>query len=274
MHIIRLLLSIDHQKKKTYGLNLPFFIYLHFVTSKEFETVLPEGLQEKCLTAKKHFYQENKFFSEEYMVDYKRSPYIRFLTGPDVHKFFAKLLSLNYQPHRHLLRENAGSFTEFFADLDLFWADKYRKKGDGIDEQTLRDVLFCQACLQTHYQRIFDKKNLRDKLDDFAKSELIAREEEIAVLRQEMADLKRHLKRKEHHCKTLQQQLDQAQEEKIVLVPGDPHHMLGLASDEKGRVEKRAKALLKALHPDKSGTSETAYLFDLIVKSRDLALKD
>lgn len=273
MHIIRLALSIDHQKKKAYALQLPFFIYLHFVTSEEFETILPDALRKKCLTAKKRFWAENQFFSEDYMADYKRSPYIRFLTGPDVHKFLAKVLSLNYQAHRHLLRENAGSFTEFFADLDLFWADKYRKTGAEIDEQALRDVLFCQACLQTQYHRINEKKNLRDKLDDFAKSELSAREKEVAQLKQEVAELRDSLKQTENQVQTLRQQLTQAQEEKIVLVPSDPHYMLGLASDETGRVEKRAKALLKALHPDKSGTSETAYLFDLIVKSRDLALK-
>lgn len=273
MHIIRLPLSIDHQKKKAISLHLPFFIYLHFVTSQEFETLLPDALAQRLKKAKAHFFHENRFFSDEYSDDYVRHPYIRLVCGPDVHKFLVKVLSLNYQSHRHLLREDAGSFTEFFADFDLFWNDNYRSKGDGLDETQLREVLFCQACLRTQYERINEKKTLRDKLDDFAKAELAAKDQEITRLKKKLGNLRDDLAEAQAKRDEALEELATAQRQNMVLVPSDPHYMLGLQPDEADKVEKRSRALLKALHPDRTGTPETAYLFDLIVKSRDMAMK-
>ncbi len=273
MHIIRLPLSIDHQKKKAISIYLPFFIYLHFVTSQEFETLLPDALAQRLKKAKAHFFQENRFFSDAYQDDYVRHPYIRLLCGPDVHKFLVKVLSLNYQTHRPLLNEEAGSFTEFFADFDLFWNDNFRSKGEGLDEGQLRDVLFCQACIRTQYERINEKKTLRDKLDDFAKAELAAKEDKIQRLEKKLQSLREELADMQGARDQAVEELAHAQRQNMVLVPSDPHYMLGLQPDEADKVEKRSRALLKALHPDRTGTPETAYLFDLIVKSRDMALK-
>ncbi|MDV7340156.1 hypothetical protein RYZ26_11165 [Terasakiella sp. A23] len=273
MHIIRLALSIDHQKKKAMSVHLPFPLYLHFVTSAVFEKILPEDLKEKYHKAKDKFLSENKFFSEEYEKEYVRSPYIRLICGPDIHKFFGKVLSLNYQTHQNLLKENAGSFAEFFADLDLFWNEKYRKTGGQLDERALREVAFCQACLQTQYQRMTEKQVLRDKLGDFAKQEIKDCEDEIKRLKQALSEAKNDRDVAQAELERLQAELHKTQEANLVLVPSDPHYMLGLKEGYPDEVEKRAKTLMKALHPDKTGSADTAYLFDLIVKSRDMILK-
>lgn len=270
---IRLLVSIDHQKKKATTITLPFFLYLHFVTSSEFEVILPAALQERCLKLKIDFLAENQFFSDEYANEYERAPYIRFLTGPDVHKFFAKVLSLNYQAHKHMLQEQAGSFSEFFSDLNLFWNSKYQVDVGAGDEESLREALFCQACIQTQYVRLSEKNTLREKLGDFAKNELAAKEAEIKKLKRQLTKAKNDVMDTKAESLTLEARLQEAEEKNMVLVPSDPHYMLGLQPGHREAVEARAKALMKALHPDKSGTSDTAYLFDMVLKARDMIIK-
>jgi len=63
--LIRLPLSTDHSKKKALSVHLPFSVYLYFVTSNEFEAILPEEIGEKCQKLKKTFLADNQFFSEE-----------------------------------------------------------------------------------------------------------------------------------------------------------------------------------------------------------------
>lgn len=263
---IRLPLSVDHHKKKAVSLHLPFSVYLYFVTTPTFERILPDALRTKGQGLKQRFLSENRFFSEEYQKEYERSGYIRFLTGPDVHKFFVKVLSLNYQAQKDVLRAPAGSFQEYFADLNLFWNAKYVDEATGSDPVLLREALFCQACLQAQYLRVVEQDDLREKLDDFAKQELAARDAKIKHLQAEVTRLR-------DQCDDLQAELGQEREKNIVLVPDDPHYMLGLHPDQSAAVEKRAKALLKVLHPDRSGSDETAYLFDMVLRARDTILK-
>lgn len=263
---IRLPLSIDHQKKKAVSLRLPFSLYLHFVTSEEFEAILPLDLQEKCRSLKRAFYAQNRFFSDEYRAEYERSPYIRFLTGPEVHKFFSKLLSLNYQAQKHVLSAPVGSFEEYFSDIGLFWNEKYKiEEADAIGQE-LRSTLFCRACIDAQYQRVTEKKNLQDKLDSFVKSELAAKDQKIR-------QLNRKLEEAQSKCRDLEDDLAREQVKNIVLVPSDPHYMLGLHPNQEDEVEKRAKILLKILHPDKSGSAESGFLFDMVLKARDMILK-
>lgn len=263
---IRLPLSIDHQKKKAMSLYLPFSLYLHFVSCDSFEAILPDGLREKAASLKEVFNDQNRFFSEDYKKEYERSPYIRFLTGPDVHKFFAKMLSLNYQTYQHILQAPVGSFQEYFADLNLFWNAKYTDDLVGENLEDLRTVLFCQACIQSQYQRVMDKKSLHERLDEFAKDQLREKDRQIKTQKREIQKMKMQYN-------DIKAELSQMQEKNVVLVPSDPHYMLGLHPDQSNRAPERAKVLLKVLHPDKSGTNESGYLFDMIVKARDMIIK-
>ncbi len=264
---IRLPLSIDHQKKKALSLQLPVSLYLHFVTSEAFEATLPQALQEKVRSAKRTFYEQNRFLSDEYRAEYERSAYVRLLSGPEVHKFFSKLLSLNYQAQKHVLNAPVGSFEEYFADLTLFWNDKYKSDEQEACLKDIRAGLFCRACIEAQYQRVMEKKNLHDKLDTFAKSELAARDQKIRQLSRQLEDM-------QEKYLNLEEELVQEQVKNIVLVPSDPHYMLGLHPSQGEEVEKRAKILLKILHPDKSGRTESGYLFDMVLKARDMILKD
>ncbi|WP_135076860.1 hypothetical protein [Terasakiella sp. SH-1] len=271
--LIRLPLSVDHQKKKARSIELPFALYLHFITSDEFEAILPKELKAKAEKSKKTFLAQNQFFSEEYQAEYERSGYIRFLTGPDVHKFFAKILSLNYQAHQNLLQEQAGSFQEYFSDLKLFWNGKYHREIKGADFSHLRQALFCQACLRTQHKRMTEKQTLYDKLGDFAKQEIKAKELEVKRLKQELRQTQQETQHLQEKCEGVEQELAKVKEDNIVLVPSDPHYMLGLDPKSAQDVEARAKILLKTLHPDRSGSHETGYLFDMVVKARDMILK-
>ncbi len=273
MKIIRLPLSIDHQKKKALTIELSFSLYLQFVTSAEFEAILAPALQEKCLKAKKAFLAENKFFSEDYWDEYKRTPYIRFLSGPEIHKFLVKVLSVNYQSHKDLLSVEAGSMAEFFSALDIFWNDKYFIDSAEGETQQWRDGLFCYACIQDHYNRVQEKKTLRARLGSFAKKELSEKDKEIARLKKQIKDMKKDLQDQQMRLEEVQDRLALEQEKNIVLVPSDPHYMLGLTPEQSSKVEERAKVLMKVLHPDKSGNAETAYLFDMILKARDMIIK-
>ena len=270
---IRLPLSVDHKKKKSVSVTLPFFLYWHFVTSNEFEVILPDELQTRCMQLKLAFMAQNQFFSDEYTAEYERAPYIRFLTGPDIHKFFAKVLSVNYQSHLHILREKAGSFGEYFSDLTLFWNTKYQNELKDVNEKALREALFCQACIQTQYVRVNERKNLREKIDDFAKKELAAKDSEIKKLKRQLLKAKAKVEDTEIALADMEAKLMREEEKNIVLVPSDPHYMLGLQPNHNDAVDARAKALMKALHPDKSGSPETAYLFDMVVKARDMIVK-
>jgi len=263
---IRLPLSVDHQKKKAMSVYLPFSLYLHFVTWDAFEAILPDGLREKAASLKESFSAQNRFFSEDYKKEYERSPYIRFLTGPDVHKFFAKILSLNYQTYQHILRAPVGSFQEYFAELNLFWNAKYTDELEVDAPEDLRTVLFCQACIQSQYQRVMDKKTLNERLDEFAKDQLREKDRQIKAQKREIQKLKMQYN-------DLKAELSQMKEKNVVLVPSDPHYMLGLHPDQSNKTAERAKILLKVLHPDRSGTNESGYLFDMIVKARDMILK-
>ena len=129
------------------------------MTSVEFEAILAPALQEKCLKAKKAFLAENKFFSDDYWDEYKSTPYIRFLSGPEVHKFLVKVLSVNYQSHKDLLSVEAGSMAEFFSALDIFWNDKYFIDSAESETRRWRDGLFCYACIQDHYHRVQENKD-------------------------------------------------------------------------------------------------------------------
>ncbi len=269
---IRLILSVDHQNKKTRALDLPFSLYLHFVTSTAFEEVMPEDMQTKCYTLKKQFFVENKFFSDEYKDDYIRNPYVRFLTGPDVHKSFAKILSLNYQTHKQILQLEAGSFLEYFSDFDLFWNEKYQVNLENGQEDDLRAALFCQACLNTHHGRVREKKNLRARLGEFAKNELAEKEAEIARLKRELVAKEQEIEKLSAKVSGLRDEIREVEEKNLVLVPSDPHYMLGLQPGSQD-VETRAKVLMKAIHPDRSGSQDTAYLFDMILKARDMIVK-
>ncbi|SCA57662.1 hypothetical protein MTBPR1_60175 [Candidatus Terasakiella magnetica] len=271
--LIRLPLSVDHQKKKALSIELPFAIYLHFITTGEFEEILPKELKKKAQGLKKAFFAENQFFSEDYQHEYERSGYIRFLTGPDVHKFLAKVLSLNYQTHKNILQENAGSFQEYFGELKLFWNQKFHRATQDLTQESIREALFCHACVQTQHARLSEKTKLFDKLDDFAKQEIKAKELEIKRLRQKYSELEDDLHELRVKNEKLREDLAKAHEANMVLVPSDPYYMLGLETGNDKAVEARSKILLKALHPDKSGSADTAYLFDMVLKARDMVSK-
>ncbi len=272
--IIRLPLSVDHQKKKASSVHLPFALYLGLVSSVEFEEVLPQELHLKCRKLKEAFFAQNTFFSAEYDRDYERSGYVRFLTGPDVHKFLCKLLSLNYQTHKDVLQAPAGSFQEYFADLSLFWNEKYVEEKATEKLNGIREAVFCFSCVKSQYTRAMEKQNLMAKLDDFARQELAERDRKVEELQRQNQQLETRLQKAEAERAALHEKIQDVQEAKLVLVPGDPHHMLGLETGcMNSKVEKQAKKLLKALHPDKSGMAETAYLFDMVIKARDMVLK-
>jgi|GEM_PF-1825111 len=270
---IRFALSVDHLKKKTVSISLPYFLFLRLITSDEFEAILPDGLKERCSELKKSFFANNQFFSDEYADDYAKSPYIRFLTGRDVHGFLCKVMSLNYQACQHLLKDEAGSFSEYFSDLNMFWNQKFIEGGTDSNEARLREALFCHACVQVQFARVQERLTLPDKIDEFAKQELAAKEAEIVKLKRKLAKAKSQLKKAEEDQTSLQEKLLDAEKKNIVLVPSDPHYMLGLQPGHEDEVIARAKALMKVLHPDKSGSTETAYLFDMVLKARDMIVK-
>lgn len=270
---IRFALSVDHLKKKTVSISLPYFLFLRLITSNEFEAILPDELKDRCSELKKTFFAENQFFSDEYADDYAKSPYIRFLTGRDVHAFLCKVMSLNYQSCQHLLKDEAGSFSEYFSELNMFWNQKFTEDGSKSNEVGLREALFCHACVQVQFGRVQERLTLPDKIDNFAKQELAAKEAEIVNLKSELRNVKGQIKKAEMEHVFLQEKLLSAEEKNIVLVPSDPHYMLGLQPGHVDGVEARAKALMKVLHPDKSGSTETAYLFDMVLKARDMIVK-
>lgn len=267
---IRLVVSVDHHKKKTISIDLAYGLYLQFVTSAQFVAILPEDLQQKYHILQRNFEAENKFYSDEYRKDYERHPFIRLLNGPDVHKFFAKVLSLNYQRYKDLLHIPAGSFLEYFVDFDLFWNERFVSNIKAGDDEQTRATLFCQACVFGQFERVNEKMNLKSKLNRFAKQELAARDEEISRLNQELNDVCSEKEKLVGEIQELEARLRHVEEANMVFVPGDPYHMLGLRSGDEKAVDDRAKTLMKALHPDKSGSNETAYLFDLVLKSREL----
>lgn len=270
--MIRLPLSVDHQKKRAIAIQLPYGLYLQFVSSPSFQAILPESLREKAVQLKKTFFKQNSFFSEDYRAEYEKSPYIRFITGADLHKFFVKLLSLNYQQHKETLSVRPGSFEEFFADYHLFWNAKY-KSDQVFDEDLIRQALFCAQCIETQYARFMEHQKLSQMLGDYAKSEIAARDEEIKRLKNNLSEMEGEAERLEQKNAELQARLDREIEKKMVLVPSDPFYMLGLEPGNKQALDARSKVLLKALHPDKTGTDQTGYLFDLILKARDMASK-
>jgi DNA repair exonuclease SbcCD ATPase subunit len=137
----------------------------------------------------------------------------------------------------------------------------------------LREALFCHACVQTQFQRVNERATLRDKIDDFAKQELAAKEVEIEKLKRELKKTKHKMAQAQSLQEDLQEKLLKAEQKNMVLVPSDPHYMLGLQPGQAALVESRAKMLMKVLHPDKSGSSETAYLFDMVLKARDMITK-
>lgn len=271
---LRLPFSVDHQRKKTKVVVLPFEIYLMLVTSVEFEALLPDEQKMRLIKAKAAFERDNKFLSSVYHEDYLKHPYVRMLTGPDVQKFFCKLLSLNYQECKNLLQLEAGSFEEYFADLDLFWNEKFIEPGEGEAVDRMRVVLFCQACIKAQYQRRQDKDILRAKLDDFARREIEALESVVLQQKVQQNEMQQEIDRLATRVEELERDLLQEQERKLVLVPKDPFHMLGLEQGNDSAVEARAKVLMKALHPDRTGTNDTAYLFDMILRARDMITKD
>jgi len=268
---IRFDLVLDHVKKKT--VSIPYFLFIRIVSSDEFETILPQDLKERCSSLKKLFFKNNQFFSDEYSDEYAKNPYIRFLTGRDIHTFLCKVMSLNYQACQHFLKDEAGSFSEYFSDLNLFWNKKQTEEIKQIDETLLRDVLFCHACVHIQFSRVNERLTLRDKIDVFAKQELALKEAEIKKLKHDLSKSKKQIKALRSKQIDLEENLVQAEEKNIVLVPSDPYYMLGLQPGHDGGVDGRAKTLMKILHPDKSGSVETAYLFDMVLKARDMIIK-
>jgi hypothetical protein len=267
--LIALPFSIDHQRKKTKTVHLPFSLYLHFILSDEFAAILPNQLKDRFDKARASFEKEHAFLNSEDMVLYEKTPFIRFICGPDLHKFFTKLLSLNYQDHKALLETPAGSIEEFFSDLTLFWNEKYSHH-QTQDDAAMRDCLFCAACIQSHHQRISLRDQLKDKLDQFAKDEIKALEEAKKMAKEEVLRLKEHITILQDQLREKETALKEEQQKQIVLVPNDPYHMLGLVTGHKEQVEQRSKSLLKALHPDHSRTGDTAFLFDMVIKARDM----
>lgn len=270
---IRFVLSIDHLKKKTLSIDLPYFLFIRIVTSSEFIAVLPEALEKRCRLLKASFFAKHQFFSDDYANEYADDPYIRFLTGRDIHSFLCKVMSLNYQKLKHHLKDEAGSFREYFSDLDMFWNEKFTQHALAKNETALREALFVQACVQEHYLRVTERQSLREKLGAFAKKELATKEDEIQNLKRELVQERAKIESSLIEQERLHGKLEEAKQQNLVLVPSDPYYMLGLLPEQKDQVDARAKVLLKSLHPDKTQSPDTAYLFDVILKSRDQILK-
>ena len=123
---IRLPFSTDHQKKKLRLIEIPYSFYLQLVCSSRFEHILAKPLKETYQRLKYDFLERNQFLSDDYLEDYQSEKFIHFINHADIHKFFCRLLSLNYQEKRHLLDLPVGSIAEYFASHDFFGNDKYK----------------------------------------------------------------------------------------------------------------------------------------------------
>ena len=118
-----------------------------------------------------------------------------------------------------------------------------------------------------------EKEKLFEKLDRFAKDEIQKRDRQIKSINEQSARQKKKIDTLEEEVLHLQNLLLEEQENKIVLVPSDPLYMLGLTQGQEDKAQSRAKSLLKSLHPDRTQNKDTAFLFDMILKSRDMILK-
>jgi len=105
------------------------------------------------------------------------------------------------------------------------------------------------------------------------KDELAAKDAEIKKLKRRLHQSKVEIEDLKSETILLETKVQNAEEKNIVLVPSDPHYMLGLQAGHSNRAEEKAKNLMKILHPDRSGSNETAYLFDMILKARNQILK-
>lgn len=270
---VRIVFSTDHSRKKTRSVDIPFGLYLDFVTSAQFETILPKTLKPSFAKAKAAFKKDNPFLNWSEADQYAQSPYVRMVTSEAVHKFLAKVLSLHYQSQKHLLDQEVGSLSEFLNEEPTFWNETYLKRTRLDDLGALQGSIFCWGCLKAQYDSLREKEILKSRLPDFAKAEIKAKDEEIKKLQSRLKSMEQELESREGEIAALQADLDQANQQNIVIVPGDPYHMLGLPEGVRGQVGERSKSLMKALHPDKTGTNETAYLFDMVKKARDMIVK-
>jgi len=265
---IRLPLSVDHARKKMRVVQVPYDLYLQTVDQTWFQALLPQDIRAVVQAAKKNFERDNQFLSTDYQADYERAPYVRLLMGPQVHKAVVKMLSVNYQAHKDWLDRPAGSFADYFGTLDLFWKpDALVPHMSAHTQDRSREVVFFLLTLKDQSARITERATLLEKADAAAR-------DEIARLRQTLDATERRQTDLDAEVTDLKDALQKAETARMILVPSDPIHMLGLPEDSNAdTIQTRAKSLLKSLHPDKSGTPDTAFLFDLIVKARDNALK-
>lgn len=258
------------EKGRQTAVKLPYFLYLQLVQSREFEQILPGKMRDQLLKAKEVFFAKNGFLSEDNLSDYRGSPYVNFLLGRPLHAFLGHLFAQGYQDHHYLLSVKAGSFSEFFADLQWFWSKKYVQQAEQISEGSLRDVVFIFSVIYSRHAEVTRTQILEAEVKAYAKDILAQKDQQIA-------DLKTQVRQLEKDNADQQQALDayrQRDEDRVVVIPGDPHHMLGLS--ERASVDKvtqTSKALLKILHPDRSGDDVSGYLFDMVVKARDQILK-
>lgn len=266
-YCIRLRISIDHSRKKMREVMVPYPLYLQAVTSSWFQKILPADLGAKVMHARTAFEKTHRFFSDDYRQDYERSSYVRLMVGPQVHKFVIKVLSLNYQDHKDLFDVPVGSFAEYFGGVSFFWDKQFLQFQDA--ETKTRDVLFFWSSLKNHAARLTEREELLARIDDVAKAELAAQQDAIDRLNTALEHVQAEKRELANKLSDLEGELDKAQQDNLVLVPSDPVYMLGLApSASKSDIQARATSLLKALHPDKSGTHDTAHLFDMVMKAR------
>lgn len=266
-YCIRLRISTDHSRKKMREVKVPYPLYLQAVTSSWFQRILPADLAAKVRPARGVFEKTHRFFSDDYHQEYERSSYVRLMVGPQVHKFVIKVLSLNYQDHKELLDVPVGSFAEYFGDLSFFWDEAVLQSCE--KEGIAHDVLFFWTTLTAHAARMTAQEDLLTRVEGAAKTKLAAQKNKISTLQKTVEGLEAEKSDFESKLAQLEKDLEKAQQDNVVLVPSDPIYMLGLTPNASLKERQaRVTSLLKVLHPDKSGTHDTAHLFDMVMKAR------